>query len=439
MTSRAEISGFKLGSSERRLPWRLRDAANSLILKAACQIKGQLEKGHATVKKEFDGVEVCPFRNGARAAVVVSADFELCWAWQIRTREECQAIGLRERENVPYLVEILEDFGIPITWATVGHLFLENCSRGVCGRPHPEMPRPPQNSLWMGDWYRYDPCSDMKRAPGWYAPDLITRILASPVGHEVGMHSFSHIDFSPETSTPELVEKEISVCNEGMRNLGVRGRSLVFCFNHMGYEHIDLLARLGITAVRHRDKNVRLAYPERMAPGVYKLYESMNLRLANYYNYAEKARLFIDQAIQRGAAYHLWFHPSQHREVFDRALIPILKYLELRQKENAVWIATMGQLAAYCEARERLELRSYRERNRIHIDLKCDLDTNRYGETDITLGIRLDRPPMRVCVDTGCGRRAPEGSRSVFTVERDRIVLNVPCMARGLEIDLATP
>ena len=36
----------------------------------------------------------------------------------------------QSRENVPVLLKIFEDFNIPITWATVGHLFLESCNKG---------------------------------------------------------------------------------------------------------------------------------------------------------------------------------------------------------------------------------------------------------------------------------------------------------------------
>ncbi len=247
------------------------DVVGRLILKLACSVRGQLDSGHPPLEKSFNGVVVSPFRNGARAAATISADFELCWAWQIRQREECETIGLRERENVPYIVRMLEQFGIPITWATVGHLFLESCVRGACGHPHPDMPRPPRNDLWVGDWYRYDPCSDVNHAPGWYAPDLIALIQDSLVSHEIGTHSFSHIDFSSATSSTELVVRELEACHVAMRAFGVQPRSLVFCFNHMGYQHLNELSRLGIAAVRHRDSRVRLAYPERTASGVYKI------------------------------------------------------------------------------------------------------------------------------------------------------------------------
>ncbi len=379
----------------------LRRAASDWFLKLAFGVRGQFQRGHGPSRKSFDDVVVCPFRNGARAAVIVSADFELGWAWQIREREECESIGVRERENVPYIVQVLEQFGIPITWATVGHLFLESCTRGACGRPHPEMPRPPRNDLWAGEWYRYDPCSDLKKAPGWYAPDLIARIQESKVPHEIGTHSFSHIDFSSATSTPELVARELEACRAAMRPFGAQPRALVFCFNHMGYQHSDELARLGVTAVRHRDRRFRLAYPERTDSGMYKLYESMNLRLAGRYNYADKARLFIDEAIRSGAAYHLWFHPSDERAVFEQAFVPILQYVERKRRENLVWPVTMGQLAAYCEARERVQIRVRREQQRLRLDLMCDLDTARYGETDLTLLIPLERPPNAKVLEVG--------------------------------------
>ena len=129
-------------------------------------------------------------------------------------------------------------------------------------------------------------------------PDLIEQIMQAKVGHEIGSHSFSHIDFSSQTSGRELVEREMQQCLDLMAPLGLKLRSLVYPFNHMGHQYHDLLRRLGIVAVRHRDDKVRLSYPLRSAAGVYQIYESMNLRSPNLYDYRNKAELFIDHAIQ---------------------------------------------------------------------------------------------------------------------------------------------
>src|SRR5205823_7198780 len=148
------------------------------------------------------------------------------------------------------------------------------------------------NDLWRGDWYMHDPCSDIRKDPLWYAPDLIRQVMECRTPQEIGTHSFSHINFSAPCSTPELVRRELEACLDVMQPFGLRPRSLVFPFNVAGYSYLPLLANMGIVAVRHRDQNVRLSYPERTESGVYRIYESMNLRAAKQYDYAEKAKIF---------------------------------------------------------------------------------------------------------------------------------------------------
>src|SRR5262249_36709322 len=156
------------------------------------------------------------------------------------------------------------------------------------------------------DWYLHDPCSNLASAPSWYCPDLIRMIQDSGVGHEMGTHSFSHISFGPDRSDPELIRWEIEECIKVMKPFGATPRSLVYCFNHMGHQNLGLLASLGLTSVRHRDE-IRLAYPERTPEGVYKIYESMNLRIASRYDYVAKAEVFLREARKHHASYHIWF------------------------------------------------------------------------------------------------------------------------------------
>src|SRR5215469_5559833 len=262
------------------------------LLEFIFSAKGNFTEGVSAPKKIFDGIEIAPFFNACKAAVSISADFELNWAFRSRKEEERNHLGTTERENVPFILDLLAEFAVPITWATVGHLFLTSCL-GESGYAHPRMPRPPVNSRWRGDWYKHDPCTDLQRDPLWYAPDLIERIIRAKVAHELGSHSFSHVDFSPQTSNRELIRREMEETLAVMTPFGITLKSLVYPFNLMGHSYQDLLYQFGIIAVRHRDDRIRLSYPERTAPGVYKIYESMNLRSPKFYNYGDKAELFI--------------------------------------------------------------------------------------------------------------------------------------------------
>src|SRR5215472_4142572 len=211
------------------------------ILSSILRFKHNYSEGVKPPTRAFDGIEITPFFGGRQAAATISADFEIAWAFRGRSEEERLTRGIRCRRNVPMILGMLKETGVPITWATVGHLFLESCERGSSGCAHPEMARPPKNLRWEGDWYRHDPCSNWKTQPHWYAPDLIRQILSSDVPHEIGSHSFSHIDFSESTSTRELVDQELKACILVMSPHKLRLRSLVYPFNNMGHHYLDLI------------------------------------------------------------------------------------------------------------------------------------------------------------------------------------------------------
>lgn len=384
----------------------MRKRIKNAFLKCVFQSKKNFVPGCAPQSRDFDGVEITPFLKGLPAAATISADFELSWAWRgWRSAEETRLRAARERWNVVYLIRLLEEYAIPITWATVGHLFLERCERCGDGRAHPQMPRPvmriPQAiARWTGDWYLHDPCTDYRSDPLWYCPDLIQLIRSSRVQHELGSHSFSHISFLPDNSTPELVEQEIAQCQSAMSPFGLLARSLVYPYNHMGHHYAPLLTELGITCVRHRDPVVRLSYPERLRCGMYKLYESMNLRRPRGYSYIDKVRIFLDEAMKRQGAYHLWFHPSDPTELFENEFHEIIHEIAARRRTGQLWVTTMAKLTAYCEARLRTELEVRRHGTDLSIMLRSDYQAKRYGDTRLTLRIPSGVPPIRCLAQT---------------------------------------
>ena len=404
------------------------------LLKALFALKGNLRAGATPQPRVFDGVAVAPFKNDARAAACISADFELSWAFRHHPQEVAREQGRRERDNIPVLLEIFERCAVPITWATVGHLFLERCSRSSHGLAHPDMPRPPHNAFWAGDWYMHDPCTNSGDDPLWYAPDLIEQILRSRVPHEIGTHSFSHIDFSPACSNSILVRRELEESAIAMRRFGVTPKSLVYPFNRMGHMYHDVLAEMSITAVRHRDRRIRLSYPERMPSGVYKFYESMNLRRPRHYDYLDKVKIFVETAVARRAAFHLWFHPSDPRSLLETELLDILRYLDSQRSEGRVWVAPMAEIASYCEARHTLKLHVQRTDDEMVVRWRGSFASERYGHTDLTLVFPpLPRPRMITLRNGGTCRELPVAPSSDQTAAR-RLMINMPTTASSLHL-----
>lgn len=408
---------------------------NTALLSTIFRLKRNFAEGIAPSKKVFSEVEIAPFRDNAAAAICISSDFEMSWAW--RGNDKVQILrGIAERQNVPFILQLLEEYSVPVTWATVGHLFLENCTRSGSGLAHAAMPRPTANDLWRGDWYMHDPCSDIVKDPSWYAPDLIHQIMECSTPQEIGTHSFSHINFSARCSTPELVRRELEACIDVMQPFGLRPRSLVFPFNIPGYSYLSLLANMGIVAVRHRDDNVRLSYPERTESGIYRIYESMNLRVAKQYDYAKKAKIFIDQAMERHAAYSLWFHPSDPIEVFDREFRGILQYVDAERSKGRLWVATMTDLASYCEAREKFHLAVERYGNGLNLFFQTSLDTSIYGTPELSLIIRVSSVPKSAQLEMKNGERRPITMRPLTKESGNQVLVNIPMDAKSLRVNL---
>jgi len=411
---------------------------NTAVLETIFTMMGHFAQGNAPAKKFWSGIEVAPFKDNADAAICITADFELSWGWRAGGQETLEFKGKSARRNVPLILALLDEYSIPITWATVGHLFLESCTRSSSGLAHANMPRPLSDGSWTGDWYSDDPCSNVRKDPLWYGPDLIQQIMECSTSHEIGTHSFSHINFSARYSSPDVVRRELESCVDAMQPFGLRPKSLVFPRNRSEYSYLPLLANAGIVAVRHRDRDggIRLSHPERTPAGVYKIYESMNLRDARHYDYLQKAKVFIQKAMQRHAVYSLWFHPSDPTEVFDTHFRGILRYIDSERKAGRLWVATMGDLAAYCEAREQLQLSPERIGNTLTLTFRSSLDTSRYGTPELSLLIPASYEPRSVWLELIDGERKPVDVGFVSGNGSPRLIVNVPTTAKTLQLTL---
>jgi peptidoglycan/xylan/chitin deacetylase (PgdA/CDA1 family) len=191
-----------------------------------------------------------------RGIFSLSVDVELAWGSVHKNRisvNKLREISANVRKIIDEVFALLENYEVPATWNILGHLVLDGCSRESPKRlPHSDMPRP--DYTWLsGDWYKYDPCTNVTKDPAWYGRDIVSRIVyytrKSKVGHEIGCHSFSHQQFGDPKCTEELAGSEIAKCIELLKTqFNTIPRTFAFPRDYVG--HLNTLKEHGITTFR---------------------------------------------------------------------------------------------------------------------------------------------------------------------------------------------
>jgi peptidoglycan/xylan/chitin deacetylase (PgdA/CDA1 family) len=300
-------------------------------------------------------------------AVVISLDTELEWGFHgFDLDHHLSADGVRERKNIHRLLELFDREHAPITWAVVGHLFLDHCDGN-----HSALSRP-SYSQTTEDWYRDDPGVNLKDAPLRYGQDIMDAIDTAKVGHEIATHTFSHVLCDRDGCSSEVLRDELRRCAELAQEKGYELTSIVFPRN--GIDHLSTVADAGISIYRGRSsenvmrrtavagryrKFVRfLAHcpPPVVAPvevrdGLWNLPASQYLPYGPFSTlttalsvspHVGRAKRAIQRAKRQGKIFHLWAHPHN----FDTGLIQDLKRILVFAREKDVPILTMRDAVA---------------------------------------------------------------------------------------------
>lgn len=288
------------------------------------------------------------------AVVLVQADFEMAWAscWSKRFAGNMQgalALARRERKNVPRILDLCDRFRIPVTWATVGHLLLESCRREN-GTVHRDIPQLPEfeNEFWKfhgRDWFEHDPGTDVHRDPEWYAPELVRDILNRKTGHEIGCHTFSHIDCRDEVCPPALFRAELRECKRLASKWGLEFKSFVHPGHTIG--NLDALAEEGFSNCRTDYNNV-LGYPKDHENGFWELQSSMEIAYRQEWSreyHVARYQKIIDRAIKAHSVCVLWFHPSLPEKFLLDVLPAIFAYID--QSRAKIWPMTSADYTSW--------------------------------------------------------------------------------------------
>jgi hypothetical protein len=282
----------------------------------------------------------------ARGKLTISIDLELAWGWwDILTPEILQMSERAERSICTALLARFDRYHVPVTFAIVAALLDPSSSRS----------RPGNQSSW-------------------YAPDIIERILAAKVVHEIGSHGGMHVYF--DALTPAAALEDLAYAKNVHCQHRLPFRSWVFPRNAVG--HLEALAQVGLRTFRGPDAGwTRLATRaglERIAGPVDKLLPlpphsvvprahgalidipgSMLLPGRNgvrRFIFPEvtrmKLRLGLARARRTGETFHLWFHPCNfyyRREEQLETLSWFLEHAANEASHGRIELCTMGSYA----------------------------------------------------------------------------------------------
>ncbi|MFC7155230.1 polysaccharide deacetylase family protein [Halomarina halobia] len=302
------------------------------------------------------------------ARVVLSIDAEL--AWGFHDHPEPPVRELRRiaagRRGWGILLELLDEFDLPATWAVVGRLFLARTDDQI------------YTAYAADGGVPIDPATLSGSADQWYGNDLVEQIRDARADHEIGCHTFTHLDFTADTTTAEVARAELQACVDIARERGIEMESFAYPRNRVA--HREVLAETGFTCYRGRapprwyDRSCLRALGKFAAyaggfsapPTVYPTVDEYglvnvpaSLHLFGFESYArtlarpfrrdpvvKQARLGLERAVEEDGVFHVWFHPNDlvGPEEVGR-LRAVLAAIDAMRERGDVTVETMGEVA----------------------------------------------------------------------------------------------
>ncbi|RJG01286.1 polysaccharide deacetylase family protein [Noviherbaspirillum sedimenti] len=270
--------------------------------------------------------------------LVISLDFELFWGvGHAHSFASYGANVLGEWRAIPRMLALFRQYGIRVSWATVGMVMCRHYKEWREIRPSilPGYIRQKISPYTMDKLVREQP--DL-----FFARSLVEQILGTP-GQEVATHTYSHFYCNEAGATPEQFSADLDCARMIAADMGVHYRSLVFPRNqivekflavlpdagiqvyrgnagHWLYRNGDAVAgRLAGRAVRLADSCVPLS--GKRVEHIERRGELMNLPASLFlYPWSERHRALapmrllrlkqsMSAAARTGGIFHLWWHP----------------------------------------------------------------------------------------------------------------------------------
>lgn len=277
--------------------------------------------------------------------VTISLDTELGWG-RINTGEYDDVAPRLDggRDAIRVLISLFERYRIPATWAIVGQL----CRKGRAEEDDiRNLPTTDGTFPFDHDW--------------WRAPDLVQQITDSPVDHEIGAHSGSHLLY--DSISHEQALADLESFHQWIGSIvDTQATSFVFPQNRIG--NLEALQEAGFRAFRGRppilgSEPSPTAFLPRLrgnlvdipASLAYRGYDGRNRILQTLPNAVkvEGMKWAVRHAAHRGRVCHVVLHPKdftcEDGKILLDGLEQWLEFVAERRAAGAVEVCTMKNIA----------------------------------------------------------------------------------------------
>jgi len=291
-------------------------------------------------------------------SVVVSVDAELGWGFaDFDSPPESRVENARSGWTT--LCDLMAKHDVPATWAVVGHLFHQTCNGHHADHP-------------LGaEWFAHEREAWADRPDLTCAPDLIESLEDSGPAHEIGCHTYSHVEFGAPETTETVAAAELTRSLRVAEERGIDLTSVAYPRNNIG--HRSVLADYGFESYRGRQPAPRRSVPEKVRTvalgsghpplvtpttdeyGLVNIpaslflfsFEGLPLRLSRPVVGDPIVKLVergLAAAAESDRVLHLWLHPNNLvGEPQLRRMDAVLRAID--EYRDAVPVATMGEIA----------------------------------------------------------------------------------------------
>lgn len=265
----------------------------------------------------------------------LSVDFELGWSRARRQNgltsiQESVNRGRKAKEAMPVILDLADQYSIPITFAVVGHLALENC------REHKD-PLPFKPYWLKEDWFIIDPKDGSSDRNLYFAGDIIQDIVQSSIRNEIASHSFTHVNFGDDATTDEVVQYEVSESVKALKKFEPNLTTFVFPKNKPAF--LEYLNDFGFKIYRS-DKNARI---QKDRFGLWQF--PVGLWISPTAHSVKEIISLLDQAVEKKSLVNFWFHGYEFDNFKSTKsfLEPIFKAVDQR-REIGLEVKTMRDI-----------------------------------------------------------------------------------------------